>query len=46
MNTSSRQQILDRVRAATRVDSNEYFDLPRAYIHAGTLDEAGRLRGI
>jgi L-lactate dehydrogenase complex protein LldG len=43
MSTSSRQKILDRVRAATRADSNDYAALPRSYIHNGTLDEGGRL---
>ena len=44
MNTSSRQQILDHVRAATRKDASDYAVLPRGYIHTGTLDESSRLR--
>ncbi|HKD60804.1 MAG TPA: LUD domain-containing protein [Terracidiphilus sp.] len=44
MNVSPRQRILDRVCAATRADSNDYAGLPRSYIRAGALDQAGRLR--
>lgn len=42
--TSSRQAILDRVRAATNADSNAYADLPRNYTHRGALDTSARLR--
>jgi L-lactate dehydrogenase complex protein LldG len=42
--TSSRQTILDRVRAATNADSNAYADLPRNYTHRGALDTSARLR--
>lgn len=42
--SSSRQAILDRIRAATRGDANRYEDLPRNYIHRGRLDAAGRIR--
>jgi len=44
MPTSSRQAILDRIRAATGGDSSNYADLPRNYIHRGPLDNASRLR--
>lgn len=43
MATSSRQAILDSIRAATRNDTNTYADLPRNYIHRGSLDMASRL---
>jgi L-lactate dehydrogenase complex protein LldG len=43
MATSSRQAILDRIRAATGNDSNSYSDLDRSYTHAGSLDDASRL---
>ncbi len=43
MATSSRQAILDSIRAATRNDSNTYAHLPRNYIHRGSLDNAARL---
>jgi L-lactate dehydrogenase complex protein LldG len=43
MATSSRQAILDSIRAATRNDSNTYADLPRNYIYRGALDNANRL---
>ena len=42
--TSSRQTILDRVRAANNADSNAYADLPRNYTHRGALDTPTRLR--
>lgn len=42
--STSRQAILDRVRAATRADSNVYADLPRNYIHRGPLDGSERIR--
>lgn len=40
---SSRQAILDRVRAATRSDQNRDEALPRNYIHRGSLDATGRM---
>ena len=40
---SSRQAILDRIRAATRTDSNGYAEVPRNYVHQGALDAAARL---
>ena len=40
---SSRQAILDRIRAATRTDSNGYAEVPRNYIHRGALDASARL---
>lgn len=43
MATASRQEILDRVRAATGSDSNTYADLPRDYICSGARDNASRL---
>jgi L-lactate dehydrogenase complex protein LldG len=43
MATSSRQAILDSIRAATRNDSNTYAHLPRNYTHRGALDSASRL---
>ena len=43
MTTSSRQAILDSIRAATRNDSNIYADLPRNYVQRGSLDMASRL---
>jgi L-lactate dehydrogenase complex protein LldG len=43
MATSSRQAILDSIRAATRNDSNIYADLPRNYAQRGSLDMAGRI---
>lgn len=43
MTTSSRQSILDSIRAATRNDSDTYAHLPRNYIQCGSLDMAGRL---
>ena len=42
--TSSRQAILNRIHAATRADENRYADLPRNYIHAGSLDAVARIR--
>ncbi len=42
--SSSRQAILDRIHAATRADENRYVDLPRNYIHGGSLNAAGRIR--
>ncbi len=42
--SSSRQAILDRIRAATLTDSNSYADMPHNYIHRGALDAAGRLQ--
>lgn len=42
--STSRQAILDRVRAATRGDANPYESLPRNYIHRGLLDAAARIR--
>ncbi len=44
MTSTSRQTILDRVRAATRADANAYTDLPRNYTHQGALDPSARLR--
>jgi L-lactate dehydrogenase complex protein LldG len=41
--SSSRQAILDAVRAATQSDTNSYASLQRDYTHHGELDEAGRL---
>ncbi|MGA7245502.1 MAG: lactate utilization protein C [Terracidiphilus sp.] len=41
--SSSRQAILDRIRAATLSDSNSRADVPRNYIHHGALDAAGCL---
>ncbi|WP_348261523.1 LUD domain-containing protein [Telmatobacter sp. DSM 110680] len=41
---SARQAILDRVRAATRDDSNAYPDLPRSYVRHGALDLSARVR--
>jgi L-lactate dehydrogenase complex protein LldG len=43
-NASSRQAILDRIRAATRSDSNAYADLPQSYTRRGALDVIGRLQ--
>lgn len=43
MATSSRQEILDKIRAATGSDSNTYADLPRNYICRGALDNPSRL---
>ena len=43
MTTNSRQAILNRVRNATRADANRYEDIPRHYVHAGTLDSQGRI---
>lgn len=40
-NVSSREAILDRVRAATRNDRNRDEVLARNYIHHGSLDVAG-----
>lgn len=40
---SSRQAILDRVRSATRHDENRYDELPRSYIHRGSLESGGRI---
>jgi L-lactate dehydrogenase complex protein LldG len=42
--SSSRRVILDRARAATKSDPNNYADVQRAYIRRGELDPAGRLR--
>ena len=42
--SSSRQAILDRIRAATSGDENRYEDLPRQYFHRGSLDAASRMR--
>ena len=44
MQASSRQVILDRIRAATRGDADAYADLTRNYIHRGTLDNSSRLQ--
>lgn len=41
--SSSRQAILDRIRAATLSDSNSQADVPRNYIQHGALDAAGCL---
>jgi L-lactate dehydrogenase complex protein LldG len=43
MTTSSRQAILDSIRAATRNQSNIYADLPRNYIQRGALNDADRV---
>ncbi len=43
MATPSRQVILDRIRAATRNESNIDADLPRNYVQRGSLDMTGRL---
>jgi L-lactate dehydrogenase complex protein LldG len=42
--SSSRQAILDRVKAATGADANRYDALPRNYIRRGSLNSAGRVR--
>jgi L-lactate dehydrogenase complex protein LldG len=42
--TSARQAILERIRTATRLDSNAYVDLRREYIQQGALDAVGRLQ--
>lgn len=44
MEPSSRQVILDRVRAATHSDENHYDALPRKYIQQGSLDAEERVR--
>jgi L-lactate dehydrogenase complex protein LldG len=44
MQPTARQQILERIRSATRSEVNSYSDLERNYIHAGSLDDVGRLR--
>jgi len=44
MTTTSRQSILDRVRAATSADANPYADIPRNYTHRGALDTSASLR--
>lgn len=41
--SSSRQQIVDRIRTATKSDANNYSSLQRAYIHRGELDPAACL---
>jgi L-lactate dehydrogenase complex protein LldG len=41
--TSSRDAILDRIRAATRADSDRYEDLSRNYNRRGALDLPARL---
>ena len=41
---SSRQAILDRVRAATSGDSSRYEDLPRKYVCHGSLSPEGRVQ--
>jgi L-lactate dehydrogenase complex protein LldG len=38
MSGSSRQTILDRIRAATHGDDNAYAEVPRHYIRRGTLE--------
>lgn len=43
MTRSSRQAILDAIRAATRSDANQYGAIPRGYVRAGVLDLQGRL---
>jgi hypothetical protein len=43
MATSSRLEILNRIRAATGGDSNTYADLPRDYTCRGALDNVSRL---
>lgn len=43
MTTSTRQVILDRVRAATRADADRYEDIRRKYIRNGALDSQGRV---
>lgn len=40
---SSRQAILDRIRAATRNDENRYGALPRTYIREAALDTESRI---
>ena len=44
MSTSSRQQILGRIRAATHADDNNYADIPRNYIHRGNLNTSACLQ--
>jgi L-lactate dehydrogenase complex protein LldG len=44
MKASSREAILNRVRAATRTDANRYDALPRNYIRRGSLDSEGCVR--
>jgi len=41
MTRSSRQAILDRVRAATSSDADRYENIPRGYVRAGELDLQG-----
>ncbi|MBS1802865.1 MAG: LUD domain-containing protein [Acidobacteria bacterium] len=43
MISNSRQMILDRIRAATRSETNRYDEISRGYIRAGTLDSNGRI---
>jgi L-lactate dehydrogenase complex protein LldG len=43
MAISSRQAILDCVRAATSADANLYADVPRRYIRRGALGADGRI---
>jgi L-lactate dehydrogenase complex protein LldG len=44
MTTTSRQSILDRVRAATSADASPYADISQNYTHHGTLDPSASLR--
>ena len=41
--STSRQQILHRIRAATNRDVNDYAGIPRNYIHHGDLNASARL---
>lgn len=43
MTATSRQFILDSIRAATRGDVNSYEDLPRDYIRIGALQSKARI---
>ena len=42
--STSRQQILDQIRAATRIEASSYADISRNYIHRGDLDTTSRLQ--
>jgi L-lactate dehydrogenase complex protein LldG len=43
MTASSRQLMLDRIRAATTAEANQYEDIARGYIQTGTLDAQRRI---
>jgi len=44
MTRSSRQTILDAVRAATSSDIDQYEAIPRGYVRVGALDQQGRVQ--